>query len=159
MNTGELLTRSTACAAFAGYAIALALRMWGHPQTARKIWQIGAAVFVLHVVCAFHFAHHWSHADAYAATARQTAALTGRSSGAGLYLNYALLLLWPVHACLSPRHQRGLAEFAVQSFFAFMWFNATVVFGHGFARWLGIAAFTWLAILWFRRRTANNTCR
>ena len=163
-DTGELLTRATACVAFACYATSLALRMSGRGHLARVFWTAGAVVFLLHVACAFQFVHHWSHSDAYASTARQTAALTGRSSGAGLYLNYAMLVIWPVHACWdwrkrstpgSSRSFHGI-ESAVQGFLAFMWLNATVVFGHGPAQWLGAAAFAVLVVFWVRQRSARS---
>ena len=47
-----------------------------------------------HFVCAFHFEHEWSHSQALAATARQTAKVTGTNTGVGLYFNYAFTLVW-----------------------------------------------------------------
>ena len=61
---------------------------------ARRWWTFGCVGFVLHVICAFHFAHHWSHAAAWEATARRTAEMTGWYSGWGLAVNEGFLALW-----------------------------------------------------------------
>ena len=146
MDTGELITRASACAALVAYVAALALRMVGRSALSRVCWSLGAVILALHVVCAFQFVHHWSHAAAYESTARQTSAMTGWSSGSGLYLNYLLVLVWCADAVWWWKNRQGYearatsVNRAVQGFLAFMWFNASVVFGHGPARWLGVAA-------------------
>jgi hypothetical protein len=151
MDSGELFTRWTVRVAVALYALGLALRAsaggrgpW--PAGARLAWTLGFGAFLLHVACAFHFYHHWSHTDAYEATARQTAAVTGRAWGGGLYANYLFALVWGADVCwwwCAPaayaRRPRWL-EWAVQGFLAFIVFNATVVFGAGPAHLLGLAA-------------------
>ena len=145
MQNSELLIRSTASLAFLLYVAALGMRT-RRPDWSRTAWTAGCGMFLIHVACAFQFAHHWSHAAALEATARQTFAATGFNSGAGLWLNYTVMLVWTADALwwcaaresyeVRPRVVRIL----VQGFLGFMWFNATVVFGHGPARWLGVAA-------------------
>ena len=161
---GELLTLWTVRAAFALYVAALALRLSrpGHSRsTFRMLWTAGCVAFAIHVACAFHFFHGWSHADAYRQTARQTKDLTGIASGFGLYLNSAYLLAWAIDAAWVWRHAsyerrpRWIA-IALHAFFAFMWFNATVVFPTGPIRWTGLAGFTLLAILLVRRWRVGN---
>src|SRR5207302_6465297 len=63
-------------------------------QIARVLNNLGCAAFVVHVACAFQFYHHWSHAAAYADTARQTKDYFGLDWGGGLYLNYVFLVVW-----------------------------------------------------------------
>ena len=161
-TAGEIVTLWTVRAAFALYVLALAVRLASAPTSRadrafRLIWTAGCLAFVVHVACAFHFFHDWSHADAYLETARQTADLTGVASGFGLYLNYAFLLAWSAHAAWlwlrrDDTHRPGWVAVVLHAFLAFMWFNATVVFPTGPTRWAGVAAFALLAVLLWRRR-------
>jgi hypothetical protein len=156
MPTGELLTRWTVRAALALYVLGLALRVGAAGRrpwlaSARLAWTAGCSAFLLHVACAFQFYHQWSHRAAYEATARQTAEVVGIDGGGGLYANYAFAALWAADAgwwWLRPARYlarpRGL-EWAVQGFLGFIAFNATVVFGAGAVRWLGLAACLFLA--------------
>jgi hypothetical protein len=155
MDTGELLTRGAACLAMTLLGVGLALGWTARglaPRLARArlAWTAGCLVFVLHVACAFGFYHGWSHAAAYAATARETAVLVGWDWGGGLYANYLFTLVWAADAAwwwrglesYESRHRS--IDWAVQGFLLFMVFNATVVFGQGPVRWLGLAAFVLL---------------
>jgi hypothetical protein len=157
MELGELLTRWTVRVAAGLYVLALALRLGGgDPRRlvyARLLWTAGCFAFLLHVLCAFHFYHHWSHWAAYETTARQTAEAVGLRWGGGLFANYAFALVWLADA---GWWWRGLAryearpryvEWAVQGFLGFMMFNATVVFGRGAARWLGLAGSMLLGLM------------
>ena len=154
---GELLTHWTVRIAFGLYVLALAVRLAGRPSAARDrcfrlCWTAGCLAFVIHVACAFHFFHGWSHADAYRETARQTQELTGVASGFGLYLNYAFLIAWLLDAACIWRvaayaSRPRWVSVASNVFFAFMWFNATAVFPTGPTRWVGVAAFVLLTVL------------
>ncbi|MBL8848547.1 MAG: hypothetical protein JNG89_02645, partial [Planctomycetaceae bacterium] len=65
------------------------------PRRAEVLWSAaGWLLLAAHVLCAFHFQHHWSHAEAYAHTARRTAETVGWNWGGGLYVNYAAIALW-----------------------------------------------------------------
>jgi hypothetical protein len=119
------------------------------------LWCCGGIVFLTHVAAAFQFYHVWSHAIAYAHTARQTAAVTGLDWGGGLYLNYVFTAWWVVNAGLvlvAARREhplpRGYTWFA-HAFFGFMVLNATVVFG---PRWWLIVAAGCLVLLFVLRR-------
>ena len=142
----------TARLCFVLYVLALGLRLRGRNSAAQLAWSAGFVVFAVHMAAAFQLEHHWSHADAYAATARKTALLTGLDWGGGLYANYVLAALWLVDVLwwlVRPRSylRRPVAiEGAVQGYFAFLWFNATVVFGHGPIRPIGAVAFAVLAV-------------
>lgn len=164
LTGGELLTRALAWVAFAGYAAgggALLLsrgrRAWD--ARARAAWTLGCAALIVHAGLAFHFQHGWSHAEAYADTARQTGEATGFASGAGLYLNYALLALWAADVAwwwrggVGSYRRRSRAPVAAwQGFLLFMFFNAAVVFAGGAARWAGLGVFALLlGVVWLAR--------
>src|SRR5262245_48127869 len=74
---GDALTRWSIRIALAFAGAALAARIGRRVRIARLFWTAGCLFFLAHVVCAFHFVHSWSHDAAYAATARDTAALFG----------------------------------------------------------------------------------
>src|SRR4051812_3553647 len=104
MLTGELLTRLTIWLALVLYAAGAVLLLVARGQAhriaiARWAWTLGCFFFLAHVWSAFAFFHGWSHAAAYAETARQTEAMTGIRSGAGLYLNYAFGAAWLAMTC------------------------------------------------------------
>ena len=164
MDTGELLTRWSVRLALALYALAL-VRRWSSRgrrsalATARGLWTIGCLAFLFHVFCAFQFYHLWSHADAYAVTARRTAEMVGWHWGGGLYANYVFTLVWLADVIywwrgleLYETRRRAVA-WSVRGFLAFLVFNAAVVFAEGAMRWvsLGVCLFLlayrgWLAL-------------
>ena len=110
---------------------------WG-----RWAWTIGVALLVLHLALAFHFVHHWSHASLVAQTARRTYEVTGMNWGGGVYVNYAFALLWVLDVgwwwtrAGSTRGEPAFLYWIVQAVFAFIMFNATVVFGPPFWKWV-----------------------
>jgi len=163
MNAGELLTRATIWSALLGYAWGAALLSSARSSerrlvAARMAWTLGCVFFVAHFFCAFHFYHHWSHADAYTETARQTEEMTGHHSGSGLYLNYLFGLVWIILVAwwwLAPVRfvaQSGWSLALWNGFALFMIFNGTVVFGKGPVQWFGGAICVGLAVLWWRQR-------
>ena len=104
------------------------------------LWTLGCLFFFAHVAAAFHFYHHWSHAQAFEDTRRQALEQTGWDFRGGLWFNYVFAMVWMAD-CLA--WWRGGSEFrtqhrtwhlALQTWFLFMIFNATVVFGRGLAR-------------------------
>lgn len=114
------------------------------PDAARILWTGGALLLAIHVAIAFHSRHAWSHDAAYAATAAQSEAFTGLAAGWGLYLNYALALLWLVdaawwwaEAAAYARRSRTVDR-AIFAFFVFMMVNGAVVFATSRMRWLGV---------------------
>jgi len=164
VDGGDWAIRLTAFLAFAGYVLALAScrgRERRDTPSGTAWWALGLAALLVHMACAFHFSHGWSHARALAATASQTAELTGIDTGVGLYLNYAFAVVWLADATwlrLAKRsHEKRPAWVGavLHGFIAFMWFNATVVFGSPWGRAAGWAAVVGLGG-WFalqRRRT------
>jgi hypothetical protein len=158
---GDGLTRWTARVALLLYATTLALRYIRppRPNLARRLWTAGCGVFLLHVAAAFHFFHHWSHADAYRATARQSADLVGTPSGWGLYLNYLFTVVWAADVAWwwargtkAYRQRPHWLSVGLDAFMAFMAFNATLVFGQGATRWAGAVVTLLLVALALKSR-------
>lgn len=131
-----------------------------NPSTARWWWTAGLMVFLVHVIAAFHFQHHWNHAAALEYTARRTQELTGWNTGVGLYVNEAFLGLWLLDACCWwydldwPRHR--WVYWTVQSIFAFLMFQATVVFGQWFWTPASILVIPGLLLLAARNRRGES---
>ena len=162
---GEQLTRWTVRLALLLYAATLVLRYVPppRPRLARWLWTAGCLLFFVHVAAAFHSFHHWSHANAYRETARQTGKMVGIDWGGGLYFNYLFTLTWAADALWWWR--RGAEDYgrrprwlsaAVDAFMAFMAFNGAVVFAHGATRWVGSAMSLLLVILAIRARARHS---
>jgi hypothetical protein len=119
---------------------------------ARISWTIGCLWFIVHVIVAFHFQHHWNHAEAYEYTVRRTFELTGWNSGVGIYVNEGFLILWVVDTIvwwLKPNWPCNRAAYwTVQSIFAFLMIQSTVVFGLTF--WRLLVPVTIFGLLLFR---------
>src|SRR5436190_1823389 len=109
-------TRWTAWLTFGLYLSAEATLLLRPARTsglARRLWTLGCAALLVHVACAFHFHHAWSHAAAYEHTARATGAVVGWAWGGGLYVNYVFALLWSADALwwwCSPLHHARRAR-------------------------------------------------
>ena len=160
MSSGEFLTRSTS-----GFRSSLTQSGVSYSQLrddtptaigrARLAWTIGCAALVAHFICAFNFYHAWSHESAYIDTARQTAAVFAINWGGGLFINYAVAILWITDvawwwfAGLSSYRQRPwLLTLIWHSFLIFIIFNATVVFEDGLARWIGLLVCLTMCLSW-----------
>jgi len=151
---GEALLRWSIRAAFVLYAAALAGWLRRRPRLAGWCWSLGCLTYLAHVAVAFHFYHGWSHAAAYRDTARLASEMIGVDWGGGLYLNYAFTAAWAADVLSRRRLTASRWRIPLHAFLAFMWINATVVFGRGWMRWLGVAAAAGLAILGLTRPKA-----
>ncbi len=137
-EAGEHLMLWTVRASVGCYVIALWRRLFVVEQSDRvysRFWFASWLLCVLHVVCAFHFRHHWNHDTAIQHTADMTERVVGLKWGGGLYINYVFLLCWGCSAIHGFRHQgsstpanRWLTT-GLHVFAAFMMFNATAIFG------------------------------
>ena len=160
MDTGEWLTRGTVWLALslyvAGEIVKAARRGDESFRPARRLNTAGCAAFLAHVAAAFHFYHHWSHAAAYADTARQTVEFSGWNWGGGLYLNYLFALVWLGQVVWAWANPGGYLQppkwrtWVVRGFFLFMMFNGAVVFVHGAIRWFGLVLCLALVVCWRR---------
>ena len=114
------------------------------PIASRLIWTFGAVAFIVHVIAAFHVHYQWSHVVALDETARQTAEMTGRNTGTGLYLNYLFALLWLLDAGwwwrdgVGHRSRPKWVHLGLHGFMLFMLINGAVVFVASPMRWLGL---------------------
>ena len=126
-------------------------------KMARLFWTIGCVIFVIHVAAAFHFEHGWDHASAFEHTAKRTNEMTGWNSGVGLYINELFLCLWVADTVwwwrdlAWPLTHRRVYWF-IQSIFAFLMFQATIVFGPFFWKPFGTLILIILAFQWITRR-------
>ncbi len=162
---GSLLTSGAIYTSLACYLLALVnlLTRTGGSRCYRALWTAGCILLWAHAGFAFHFYHHWSHAAAVQATARETREILGWQFGAGIWFNYALLAAWSVDVTqLWLRRDLMVQPWSPFStavhFYAFLiLFNGTVVFEHGPIRWLSIAATTWLIwLLWNAKVALSN---
>ena len=121
-------------------------------------WFAAWLLCVLHVICAFHFRHHWDHAVAIEHTAKMTENVVGIRWGGGLYINYLFLLLWGASALDSLRYggnrteNRRRLEVFLHAFAAFMMFNATAIFGPA---WWWVPTIAVVAVILCRVFTAS----
>ena len=165
MPSGKILTLWVIRASAAVYVASVAAWLARRDRTARLGWTAACLLYLAHVGCAFHFYHYWSHRAAYEETARETAQLVGIGWGGGLYFNYLFTVAWVADVIW---WWMGLAVYrsrphwihtAINTFFALMFFNATVVFGAGFVRWLGAGATVALGVLWCKRALPDRQGR
>jgi hypothetical protein len=157
-----LLTRATVWLALLCYAVAVVTWARGEardPIVSRLLWVLGCAFFLAHILAAFHFYHHWSHAAAAQDTQRETIERLRVNFRGGVYFNYLFALIWLVDIFAGNfkrgfLHERNRVWFLVlHGFFVFMIFNATVVFGRGWARPAGgVLCLIVLAALWLSRQ-------
>lgn len=167
---GDLLIRWTIRAGLVAFAARLVVGLLpgsAAPRSERVqrwLWTVACGLLWIHVACAFQFEHHWSHQAAYRQTARETAAVTGLDWGGGLWINYALMLLWAGDVAwwwVSPRSfvtRPAVLNWLWLGFLCFITFNATIVFKTGMLRWWGIATTIALLVLW-RRHLGHSTAQ
>jgi hypothetical protein len=162
MAHGPLVTLWTIRLSCGLYTLGCAGWLTNKRKTSRLAWTAAYLFYLIHVWAAFAFYHHWSHEAAYLETARQTAELFGIHWGGGIYFNYVFTVVWGADVWRRwsgvdrrPKWPRWI-DVAIQSFLAFMFLNATVVFGSGWVRWSGVIAAAGLGLLWWRYRLRNH---
>ena len=161
MVLGTAITLITARASAILYACSLGLLLIGprHDRLARVSWTLGCALLWVHVTAAFHFVHHWSHAEALRFTAEQSARLTGARAGWGIYLNYLLMLVWAgdcawwwLAGINAYRARHRAITFLMHAFLLFMMVNATVVFASSITRGIALCVLAALLSVTLARR-------
>ena len=150
------------------YLATVVLQTRGHARAekaARLLWLMGCLLSLAHVAAAFHFHHHWSHALAAEDTRRQTLEQTGVNFRGGIYFNYLFALVWLADCAgwlVGGKHfheTHRAWRIVLHSFFLFMIFNATVVFGHGWARPVGAVVCALAVAGLMRGHLAGNAIR
>ena len=122
-------------------------------RAARACWTAAFGLLVVHVVCAFQFYHHWSHADAVQHSIRQTESTVGFRFGGGPWVNYVLMAFWLVDLLWWWLRPNSFAQrprwlhLTWNILLAFIAFNGTVVFASGFIRWMTLAGVALLCAL------------
>jgi len=163
------LNRSTIHLALAEYVFALWLMIgmsaddWTaatpRGRTTRWLWTWACVKFLVHVACAFHFTHHWSHAHAFEQTRLES------GYGEGLYVNYFFMAAWTGDVAwwwIAPNayvRRSPWIDRLLHSFLLFIAFNATVVFERGAVRGAGLVASFALIFRWWRKVTQPRIAR
>jgi hypothetical protein len=163
-DAGDQLTRNAIRLALVWYAAALLLMIrldrsdWEaaapRGRMARWCWTWGLACYLVHLAMAFHYFHHWSHAEAFESTRRQS------GNGEGIYASYLFTALWLADVVcwwLLPRRYAARSVWLdrmLHAYMLFIVFNGTVVFAVGPVRWAGLAMFAVLAGAWLAARGA-----
>ncbi|MCG6157066.1 hypothetical protein [Rubinisphaera margarita] len=169
MDEADLLVLGSARLVVVCYILRLLydLRIWPWSRSAgvsadrfaTAIWCSGFLLYLLHFFAAFHYVHHWNLAAAYTHTAQQTATVTGIAWGGGLWVNYLLTVWWPVDIWYSVRRRlSGLPDWyrlTLHAVFGFILFNATVVFGPWFWKWIFAILLTGTGCTLLFRRSRN----
>jgi hypothetical protein len=156
MISGELLTRGTIWISLVAYTIGCVVFVAADlDRWVRLAWTIGCAALLAHFAFAFQFYHAWSHESAFVDTARQTREFIGVNSGGGIFVNYAVAALWFgdvvwwwVAGLRSYRRRPWWLTLLWHGFLVFIIFNATVVFKHGWVRWIGLLMSLCLCLSW-----------
>ncbi len=118
-------------------------------------WSLSWLLCVAHVMCAYHFEHHWSQQAALKHTAEMTERVVGIDWGGGLYINFMFLAWWGVDVYQLMRGKAQRTAGILQGTAAFMMFNATVVFGPTW--WIiPTVIFATAVAIRFRRRTSHR---
>jgi hypothetical protein len=169
MNAGEFLTRSTVWISIAFYTIGCLVFAFGSRRPKLDYWTrlaftAAVAALVGHYISAFHFYHSWSHESAYVETARQTAEVFKVNWGGGIFINYALLVLWIADVgwwwLAGPGSYRRRPLWILltwHGFLVFILFNATVVFKDGITRWVGLLVCAIVSLSWLIIITKNGS--
>jgi hypothetical protein len=159
---GDALVRHTVRLALLYYTIAACLMLtmrrgewlplsW-RGRLARGFWSLAYLAFLVHLAMAMHYAHHWSHADAF----EHTRAVSG--VGEGIYMSHLFTLLWGLDVAtwnVSPsiyaRRSVWIGR-VLHAFMLFIIFNGMVVYEEGPIRWAGIGLMALLAGMWIATR-------
>ena len=123
------------------------------PAWAWWAFTLGLVLALVHTALAFDVVHHWVHADAVLATARQTDAVFGVAVGWGVYVNYLFYCVWAADAAWWRRSpdlwlRPALVTTILRGFYLLIIVNAAVIFAAGPRRILGILMVSWLVRIW-----------
>jgi hypothetical protein len=150
-DIGDDRTRLTVRLALLYYALALGLMLFlrrldweartSRGRLARCAWTLAWLTYLVHLAAAFHYYHHWSHADAM----KRTAEIGG--FWGGIFVSHLFTGLWTADVAwwwLRPAayaSRPAAIGGALHSFMLFVVFNATLVYETGFIRWASAVGF------------------
>ncbi len=165
------LTRGTIWLALIAYAVAsttLIISRSPHSHKslatawARYAWTVGCLALWAHWLAAFQAYYGWSHTEAVRQTAARTQALLGVAVGQGIWMNYALAVVWLADSAWwwlvgDARYEdRKRITCALHAFFVFMIINGAILFVSGPARILGGCVLAAPALAWWWRRRRRS---
>lgn len=165
LDLGDTITRNTVRLSLSWYLAALLLMPGSRPadwsirtkrgSIMRWCWTWGMLSFLVHLAMAFHYFHHWSHADAFERT-RQVS-----GTGEGIYVSYLFTCLWIADVLwwwlnpLSYSNRPAAIGRSLHTFMLFIVFNGTVVYETGTIRWAGLLGFGLLFVQWMMTKQRN----
>jgi hypothetical protein len=114
----------------------------------------GLLAFVTHVLAAFHFEHHWSHAEAVRHTAEVSLRVTGVEAGYGIYFNHLFGLVWLYVAVLVNSGQGRWMRVA-HGYLLCMVIQGAVVFAPWPVGLVSAVMLAGLAVVWRKRSRAE----
>jgi hypothetical protein len=157
-DRGDFLIRNTVRLALLYWAIAVMQMLRPRSRSdsePRLAWTLGCIAYLIHVGMAFHYAHHWSHAEAFNHVQQVG------SVGAGIFVSYFFTLLWTLDVIwwwLNPNRYENRARWiswSIHGFLVFMIVNGAIIFESGAIRWVGAAVL--LGLVWRAWHRMNET--
>lgn len=122
-------------------------------------WWAGFVLAALHTVSALWAFHGGSHATAVNATADKTEAWFGWRFGAGVYVNYAFVLVWGLDALARTRRWGPgplWLQRTIDGFLIFVAINGAIVFAEGPIRWISLAGVSVMILEWWWATARNR---
>lgn len=123
----------------------------------RQSWAASWLMCVIHVICAYHFQHHWDQAVALEHTAMMTERVVGLHWSGGLYVNYVFLTVWGIDIWRLMFGSNQVSSVAMHVVAAFMMFNATAIFGPVWW-WIPCLAFCVAIFVRWRSQPETSDC-
>ena len=125
-------------------------------KRAGKIWMVGNASMVLHIIASYGVWHGWSHQAALRFTGDQSESVIGIRAESGLYANFAFVLvwIWLAFRLVANRPVSKVFAQAAYGFLAAMVFFATIVFEDGVVRVVAALGFTMHVV--FAQRSSSR---
>ncbi len=149
-DPGDFLIRNTIRLSLVYWAIAWVLLL-ERSRSFRWFWTLAWAAYIVHVVMAFHYFHHWSHTSAV----NHVQATSG--FGPGIFVSYLFTALWTADVVwqwgAAESYYRGPKWLSVawHAFMVFIIFNGAVVYESGPTRWISAIILTALFCLTLHR--------
>ena len=158
---GDLLIRNTIRLSLLYYAAAMILMVQAGSEKPpapaaldsllRCCWSLAWLTYLVHLFMAFHFYHHWSHANAVAHTQEVS------GFGPGIYFSHLFTCLWTADVALwwlrptRRAERRPWLSWVLHGFMLGIIFCATVVYEEGLIRYAGLAFLIGLGALAYAR--------
>lgn len=159
-DCGDFLIRNTVRLALLYWAATAVLMLRPRSQSGsepRLAWTLGCLAYLIHVGTAFHYAHHWSHAEAFDHVKR------AGGVGEGVYVSYCFTLLWTVDVIWWWLNRRSYEKrprwlgWSIHGFMVFMIVNGAIIFESGAIRWVAATVLIGIGWLFLHRMSRRVT--